>query len=259
MSGKPRIAVHKFSSCDGCQLAILCLEDELLLLAEKVEIALFHEARSAVSPGPWDVSFVEGSITTPHEAARILEIREQSGLLVALGACATSGGIQALRNWADVDAFTRAVYASPEHIKTLATSTPISDFVKVDLELHGCPIDRFQLLAAVAALLKGRPPVVPNYALCVECKRAGHACVMVALDKPCLGPVTRAGCGALCPSFERGCYGCFGPAEGARPDVLADSLHVHRHTADELVRTLRGFTGWAEPFRTASDRLEGRR
>ena len=213
---KVKLAVWKFASCDGCQLSLLNCEDELLALAEAVEIANFPEASRAVVRGPYDVSLVEGSITTPHDAERILEVRRVSKKLVTIGACATHGGVQALRNGADVAEYLRMVYARPEYISTLATSTPIASHVKVDYELRGCPVDKTQLVAVVAAFAAGRRPSLPAHSVCMQCKERGIVCVMVARGQPCLGPVTHAGCGALCPSFDRACFGCFGP----RPDLI---------------------------------------
>jgi coenzyme F420-reducing hydrogenase gamma subunit len=210
--GGPTLAVWKFASCDGCQLTLLNCEDELLAIAGALQIASFTEASSEVRPGPYDISIVEGSITTPGDAARIREVRDQSRFLITIGACATAGGVQALRNFgADL---APVVYASPEYIDTLRTSTPIADHVPVDFELRGCPIDKRQLLEVIAAFLAGRRPNVPGHSVCMECKRAGRVCVTVAHGTPCLGPMTQAGCGALCPSVGRGCYGCFGPAPG---------------------------------------------
>jgi sulfhydrogenase subunit delta len=217
VAGKPTLAVWKFTSCDGCQLSLLDLEDELLAIADQLEIAHFLEASSATVAGPYDVSLVEGSITTAHDRERIHEIRSASRFLISIGACATAGGIQALRNFADVEGFLAAVYATPEYVSTLSTSTPISDHVAVDLELQGCPINKRQLLEVISAFLQGRRPNVPTYSVCVECKRRGTPCVMVARGIACLGPVTNAGCGALCPAYARGCYGCFGPKE--QPNV----------------------------------------
>ena len=170
---KPTLAVWKFASCDGCQLTLLDCEDELLALADMVTIAHFLEASSAVQPGPYDVSLVEGSVTTSRDAERIRQIREQSRMLVTIGACATAGGIQALRNFGDVAEFASVVYASPAYIDTLATSTPISAHVPVDFELRGCPIDRRQLLEVLTALLVGRKPDIPDASVCTECKRRG--------------------------------------------------------------------------------------
>jgi len=208
----PTLAVWKFASCDGCQLTLLNCEDELLAIAGAVQIASFTEASREVLPGPYDISIVEGSITTPSDAARIREVREKSRFLITIGACATAGGVQALRNFGDDLA--PVVYASPQYIDSLRTSTPIAEHVRVDFELRGCPIDKRQLIEVIAAFLAGRRPNVPAHSVCMECKRAGRVCVMVAHGTPCLGPMTQAGCGALCPSVGRGCYGCFGPAPG---------------------------------------------
>ncbi|HEU5277994.1 MAG TPA: hypothetical protein VFU26_03720 [Gaiellaceae bacterium] len=223
---KPKLAVWKFASCDGCQLSLLDCEDELLALAGEVEIAHFLEASSATVKGPYDLSLVEGSITTPHDAERIRKVRRVSRTLVTIGACATAGGVQALRNFADVEDFLSVVYASPEYVSTLATSTPVSAHVQVDFELHGCPIDKRQLLEVISAFLYGRRPQIASTSVCTECKRRGNVCVMVAHGTPCLGPVTHAGCGALCPSYDRGCYGCFGPMETPNMPALTRELRV---------------------------------
>ena len=212
MGVRPRLAVFKFASCDGCQLSLLDCEDEILAVAGAVEIANFPEASSIMLEGPYDLALVEGSITTAHDAERIKQVRAQSKVLVTIGACATSGGVQALRNFADVDGFIRAVYASPQYISTLATSTPIADHVPVDFELRGCPINKQQLVEVISAYLAGRKPQIASHSVCIECKRRGTTCVMVK-GTPCLGPVTHAGCGAICPAFARGCYGCYGPME----------------------------------------------
>jgi sulfhydrogenase subunit delta len=217
---RPRIAVFKLASCDGCQLTLLDCEDELLAVAGRFEIVHFLEATSRVEPGPYDVVLVEGSITTPHDARRVRELRDGARFLVALGACATSGGVQALRAARDLGALARAVYPRPELLDTLATSTPLSAHIPVDLELRGCPIDKGQLLEVLTAVLAGRRPQLPAHPVCVECKRRGTVCLTVARGVSCLGPVTHAGCGALCPSYDRGCFGCFGPSDGARPGAL---------------------------------------
>ncbi len=221
---RPKLAVWKFASCDGCQLSLLDCEDELLMVAGAVQIAQFTEATRTVLPGPYDISLVEGSITTPHDAERIREIRRSSKLLITIGACATAGGVQALRNTADVAEMARAVYPHPEYLDVLATSTPIADHVDVDLELRGCPIDKGQLLHVLTSLLAGRPPQIRDEPVCVSCKRAGVTCILVAEGRACLGPVTHGGCGALCPRYDRGCFGCYGPAGDANPEALARPL-----------------------------------
>jgi coenzyme F420-reducing hydrogenase gamma subunit len=253
---RPKLAVYKFASCDGCQLSLLDCEDELLAVVGRVEIANFVEASREVVKGPYDLTLVEGSITTAHDALRIQEVRKASRFLVTIGACATAGGIQALRNFKDVREFTAAVYATPEYISTLATSTPIADHVRVDSELRGCPISKAQLVEVLAAFLHGRRPSVPAFSVCVECKRRGTACVMVARGTPCLGPVTHAGCGALCPAYDRGCYGCFGPMEAPNTAALGAQLRVLGQTGPDLVRLFRSFNAGAAAFRAASEAYE---
>ena len=250
---RPKLAVWKFASCDGCQLSLLDCEDELLAVAGAVHIANFPEASREVVRGPYDISLVEGSITTPHDAERIHKVRRQSKYLITIGACATAGGIQALRNFKDVREFTSLVYAHPDYIETLERSTPIRHHVFVDFELRGCPINKYQLLEVFSALLNNRKPVIPEHSVCVECKLAGNPCVMVAHGTPCLGPVTQAGCGAICPSFNRGCYGCFGPKETPNPSALSDQWEVLGVTKPDLVLAYRGFNAFAEPFRKESE------
>ena len=250
---KPKLAVWKFASCDGCQLSLLDCEDELLALAGTIEIAYFLEATRATVEGPYDVSLVEGSITTPHDAERIQKVRAVSKKLVTIGACATAGGIQALRNFADVTEFTRQVYASPEYISTLETSTPISAHVPVDYELHGCPINKAQLLEVLTAFLHGRRPGIPSTSVCTECKRRGTVCVTVAHGTPCLGPVTHAGCGALCPAYDRGCYGCFGPMEAPNTVSLsAPAAGCSAWTSAASSGSSRTFNADAPAFREAA-------
>ncbi len=251
-----KLAVWKFASCDGCQLSLLDCEDELLALAEAVDIAHFLEASSAVGSGPYDLSLVEGSITTAHDAERIHKVRRISRRLVTIGACATAGGIQGLRNFAHVEDLVAAVYARPEYIATLDRSTPIRDHVNVDFELRGCPVNRFQLLDVVVSLLAGRRPQVPNHAECMECKRRGHVCVLVAHGTPCLGPVTQAGCGSLCPGVTRGCYGCFGPMESANTEALAARLAALGVARPAIRDLFRSYNAAARPFRKESERHE---
>jgi len=246
---KPKFAVWKFASCDGCQLSILDLEDELLELADSVEIAYFLEASKAVIKGPYDISLVEGSITNADDVERIKRIRKVSKYLISIGACATAGGIQALRNFNDVKVFTSIVYARPEYISTLERSTPISEHVKVDLELYGCPVNKYHLLEVISSLLNGKRPNISSYSVCMECKRAGNVCVMVAYGMPCMGPVTRAGCNAICPSYKRGCYSCFGPSESANIRALSKRFKDLGVDDGSIVRMFRMFNAYAQQFR----------
>jgi coenzyme F420-reducing hydrogenase gamma subunit len=250
---RPKLAVWKFASCDGCQLSLLDCEDELLTVAGAVDVAHFLEASRAQVAGPYDLSLVEGSITTAADAERIRKVRARSRYLVTIGACATAGGIQALRNFADIADFLAAVYARPDYIATLETSTPIAAHVPVDFELRGCPIDRGQLLDVITAFLHGRRPNVGPHSVCLECKMRGIVCVMVAHGTPCLGPVTHAGCGAICPSVDRGCYGCFGPKEHAHTGSLSAWMAQLGASRRDIARVFRTFNADAEPFRGEAD------
>lgn len=253
---KPKLAVWKFASCDGCQLSLLDCEDELLAIAGEIEIAYFVEASRAVVKGPYDLSLVEGSITTPHDAERIQQVRRTSKHLITIGACATAGGIQALRNFRDVNEFISAVYARPDFISTLDRSTPIADHVRVDFELRGCPINKRQLTEVLSAFLNQRKPVTPSHSVCIECKLRGTVCVMVARGTPCLGPVTHAGCGAICPAYDRGCYGCFGPMESPNTESLSERLVQIGMSRQDVARVYRSFNAEAGAFRSESEKHE---
>ena len=263
---RARLGVVKFASCDGCQLTLLDLEDELLAITERFEIVEFAEATSVRSAGPYDVLLVEGSISTAAQVEEIVNLRREATLLVTIGACATAGGIQALRNWADHDAYRAAVYAQPEYVDSLAMSTPVSDHVAVDAELRGCPIDPGQIVELLTALIVGRRPQLPDEAVCIACKQRGAVCIAVAHGVPCLGPVTRTGCGAICPAYDRGCYGCFGPREQSNAIGLArhlmsrgGSVAGKGRAAPEVGRLFAGFTAYAEPFRSVVSGLGGTR
>jgi sulfhydrogenase subunit delta len=253
---RPRIGIVKFASCDGCQLTLLDLEDELLTIADRVDLVEFAEATSRRSAGPFDVLFVEGSISTAEQVQEIARLRAVSHRLVTIGACATAGGIQAIRNWFDPDEVRAAVYPEPTYVESLAQARPVADFVAVDGELRGCPISPGQLREFLVALVTGRRPQLPDEAVCLECKRRGVVCVAVAQGIPCLGPVTRTGCGAICPAYGRGCYGCFGPRESANTTSLARWLSDDRSAAD-VGRLFAGFTAWSVPFRATIDAYGG--
>ena len=253
---KPKVAVWKFASCDGCQLSLIDCEDELLSVADAVDIAYFPEASSAMVKGPYDLSLVEGSVTTPRDDSRIQRVRQASKFLVTIGACATAGGIQALRNFKDATQLVSIVYASPQYIDALDKSTPILHHVRVDYELQGCPINKKQLVEVISAFLQDRKPNISPHSVCLECKMQGTVCVMVAHGTPCLGPVTHAGCDAICPSYNRGCYGCFGPKETPNTDSLSKwmaRLGLENH---DIMRVFRTFNAYSEPFRRESEAHE---
>lgn len=254
-SGKIKLAVWKLASCDGCQLQLLNLEDHFLELSEKMTFAYFPEGFRNTIPGRYDISLVEGSITTPHDETRIHHIRRASRVVVAMGACATSGGIQALRNFNDVRKWLGMVYPRPELLETLKKSTPLSDHIQVDLELRGCPVSTSQLIKTLMAFSRGRKPQLPTHSLCMECKRRGHVCVTVADGIPCMGPVTQAGCGAICPAYGRGCYGCYGPCDTPNTAALRRLWNQHPEMPERRIQqAFQGINAWAEPFRRESER-----
>ena len=252
---KIKLAVWKLTSCDGCQLRLLNVEDRFLSIAGEVAFARFPEGFRKVARGRYDISLVEGSVSTPRDARLVQQIRRQSRVVVAMGACATSGGIQALRNFNDAGKWMRMVYPSPDTIDILKKSTALSDHIHVDHELRGCPINPEQLIEVISACRQGRKPSLPTHSLCQECKRMGHVCVTVAAGVPCMGPVTQAGCGAICPAVGRGCYGCFGPCDTANTRALHQVWEQQlKVPADDICRAFRGITAWATPFRRESER-----
>jgi coenzyme F420-reducing hydrogenase gamma subunit len=254
---KPKLAVHKFSSCDGCQLALLNLGEPLLQLPELVDIVHFAEAGPSAPDEPVDISLVEGSVSTPEDISRIEQIRENSKLLVTIGACATTGGLQALANFDDRDAWMSAVYPKPELIDTLSTSDPISRHIKVDFEIQGCPVNSTQVLSALRDLLSGVTPRPEQHSVCMECKRKGLICTLVSKGEPCMGPVTLAGCGALCPAAGRGCYGCYGPAEQVNDSSLSNQFQQLGLDAQGVMRRFRFIANSAPAYKSASERLQG--
>ncbi len=250
---KPRVAVHKFSSCDGCQLAFLNLGEDLLKLAERVDLVHFAEAGSLDPDTDVDVAFIEGSVSTPEDLERIQHIRQHSRLLIAIGACATAGGIQGLRNGVFGADWVTQIYSHPEAIASLERSTPISSHVKVDFELWGCPVSGAQIVQVVNSLLLGVAPRDNADKVCTECKRHGYPCVMVTRGIACMGPVTRAGCGALCPSLGRDCYGCYGPAENANAGALAAQFASQGLSPQAIVQRFQSINSQAPVFLAAAD------
>ncbi|HEX7971098.1 MAG TPA: sulfhydrogenase subunit delta, partial [Thiobacillus sp.] len=247
-TAKPRVAVHKFSSCDGCQLALLNLGEDLLALAERVDLVHFAEAGPLDPEAEVDIAFVEGSVSTPEDIERIQHIRAHSRVLIPIGACATSGGIQALRNRADGAQWIAEIYAHPEAVASLAQSTPIASHVNVDFELWGCPVSSERMLAVANSLLLGVAPHDNADKVCTECKRRNQTCVMVSRGVACMGPVTRAGCGALCPSLGRDCYGCYGPAENANTDALSAQFRRQGRTPQEIAWRFQSVNNQAPVF-----------
>ncbi len=249
---RPRMGVFKFASCDGCQLSLLDCEDELLAIADRVEIAFFREVTRRPLEGSFDIALVEGSVSVPEQEEAIRDIRRRSRILICLGACASHGGIQALRNFGPPGAALAVVYATPQTIETLDHSRPASAYVRVDLELPGCPINKHQLLNVLAQMLAGSRPRVNRHALCLDCKRQGLVCVLVAHGTPCMGPVTSTGCGVLCPSYDRPCFSCFGPAREPNAVSLANRFAQLGFAPDEIHRLFLTFYATAPEFEKVS-------
>jgi coenzyme F420-reducing hydrogenase gamma subunit len=253
---KPKLAVHKFSSCDGCQLALLNLGEPLLLLPELVDIVHFAEAGPCDPVAKADIALVEGSVSTPEDEHRIQQVRENSGLLITIGACATAGGLQALANFADRDAWMAAVYAQPDAFEALQVSNPIAHYVKVDFEIPGCPVNSSQVVGALRDLLSGVVPRRETQSVCMECKRQGLVCTLVSKGEPCMGPVTVAGCGALCPTMGRGCYSCYGPLKLINDQSLAARFAELGLDREAAARRFHFIANHAPGFKQAGERLK---
>lgn len=254
---KPRMSVHKFTSCDGCQLAFLNAGEDLLTLAELVDINNFVEFGKVDADAEVDIAFVEGSITTQVDLERIQKIRSNSKYVVSIGACATSGGIQALRNFVNHKEWMSAIYADYNTIQSLSTSTPISHHIKVDVELWGCPVNTEQVLDVVRSLLFGALPDINHESVCLECKRKNNVCVLVTKNAPCLGPVTKTGCGALCPSIGRACYGCYGPAENPNTVALGNKFKQIGLENADVARKFLHINNQAPAFKQIGESFKG--
>lgn len=255
---RPRLAIHKFTSCDGCQLAFLNAGEALLTLSELTDIVHFVEFGKVDPDAKVDIAFIEGSISTPDEEVRIKKIRENSRFIISIGACATAGGIQALRNFITQENWMAAVYASPEHIKTLETSTAISHHIHVDWELWGCPVNTRQVIDTIRSLLSNASPRIKRDSVCIECKAKGNICVLVAKNQPCMGPVTQTGCGALCPGVGRACYGCYGPAENPNTQSLGQWFEQYEGLSkDSIADQYLHINNQAPAFKQAGQYFKG--
>lgn len=254
---KPKLAIHKFTSCDGCQLAFLNAGEALLTLSDLVEFVHFAEAGAIDLETKVEIAFVEGSISTPDEMNRIKKIRKNSQYIITIGACATAGGIQALRNLSDSKEWMASIYTTPEHIKTLSTSTPISHHIKVDCELWGCPASTEQVLDAIRSFLSNARPRIKRDSVCIECKRKSNVCVLVTKKQACMGPVTQTGCGALCPSMGRACYACYGPKENSNATSLGHRFESIGFTKEAIAHQFLHINNQASVFNKAGNYFKG--
>jgi sulfhydrogenase subunit delta len=222
---KPTVGFFEFSCCEGCKLQILEMEDQLLDILSLVDIVEGREIMDDQADH-MTIAFVEGSITRESEIPRLEEIRGKCDLLIAIGACATMGGVNAIKNRHKEEDVRSIVYGDKAHLWTDTIPTrPLSECVKVDYELQGCPVNGGEFLSVVKALLTGQTPHIKDYPQCMECKLKENVCLF---DKGemCLGPVVRAGCDVICPTLGQGCEGCRGlisnPNLSAQIDVLAE-------------------------------------
>lgn len=254
---KLRLAVHKFTSCDGCQLAFLNAGEELLTLFETVDVTHFVEAGKVDLESPVDIAFVEGSISTPDEQQRIKKIRANSKYIITIGACATAGGVQALRNAINYAEWIGTIYATPEYIQSLSTSTAIAKHVKVDWELWGCPVNTKQVMEAIRSLVSGATPRIKRDAVCLDCKRRGNVCVLVAKNEPCMGPVTQTGCYSLCPTLQRACYACYGPSENPNVQSLGNWFEKNGLSKQAIARQFLHINNQAPAFNQAGQYFKG--
>ena len=247
--GKPSVGIHGLTGCAGDQLVILNCEDELLDIAGALDIKYFPMAMTGNDEKcPLDIVFIDGAVVQPEDEQILRTLRDRATLLVAIGTCAVWGGVQAMKNEISREALKRHVYGPPGKIFEAIPAQPLSHFVKVDMAISGCPIEKEQFLQAVAALLHGDLPRLPTYSVCAECKMAEHPCVLIERGEMCLGPITVAGCNARCPSHNRPCIGCRGPIDEANISSEIQVLKEKEFTWVDIQNRLRTFAAEADPL-----------
>jgi len=246
---KPKVAFFDFASCEGCQLTVADALQTYPDLLGAVEIVNFREASSR-REDDYLIAFVEGSVTREQDEERLRKIREQAAILVALGACAHTGCVNALKNLQPLDEVREYVYGDKAEWYPTYAARPISAVVEVDAIIPGCPIDRDEFIKVVKALLVGRKPPIPDYPVCVECKLKGNVC-MFHIGKTCLGPVTRAGCGAICPTNGDGCEGCRGFIPNPNENAMKDVLDEAGLTVEEIMAQMTMFNAYFVPEKEA--------
>jgi coenzyme F420-reducing hydrogenase gamma subunit len=230
---KPKVAFFDFTSCEGCQLTVVDSLQTHPELLDVVDIVQFREAMTEKGED-YLIAFVEGSLARPADEERLRRIREQAGIVVALGACAHIGGINTIRNRQQLEKVRKYVYGDKWEWFDAYESRPISAAVKVDYFIPGCPIDRFEFLEVVKALLQGREPKIKDYPLCVECKLKENVC-LYHVGKSCLGPIARAGCDAICPTYGDGCEACRGLITKPNINAAEDVLKEHGLTVEQVM------------------------
>lgn len=243
---KPKVGIFGLTSCGGDQLAILNCEDELLRIAELIEICNFEMGQSENRECQLDLAFVEGSVTQKRDIEELKEIRKKSRLLIAIGTCAAWGGIPAMRNVLSNQVVREKIYGKEADFIENTMVLPCDAFVKVDYKIPGCPMEKHQFLEAIANLVRGDMPELPRYPVCVECRQKENVCLLIEKGMVCAGPLTRAGCGARCPSYGIPCSGCHGPVEEAFYDAHIRMFEYKGITKEEIQKKLRTFAAPAD-------------
>jgi len=248
MNEKPKIAVFKFTGCAGCQLELLHLEDIFLDLLELFDLTYWAMIKRDNDEKEWDISLVEGGISTPEEIEEIKQIRKKTKYLVAFGDCAISGCIPSIRNWIPQMEAEKIVYTDTSMIHSTKV-LGIGEYVKVDALLKGCPPHRNNIVELLkSAVLKIRPRL-RSHPVCVECKFSDNLCLITSKKMACMGPVTSAGCGAICPSLNRECEGCFGPMSNPNSSALASIFREIGLNEKDIIRKFRKYAGMSSKFR----------
>jgi coenzyme F420-reducing hydrogenase gamma subunit len=241
---KPRIGVFKYSCCAGCEFQLIYFQQYVLETLGAVKIDYCRMLQSGgIEEGPFDVALVEGAITEQWQADQVKKIRAVSKYVIPIGSCAVCGGVPAIKNIAEEFEAEQRVYSDLSPIHSVK-AYPIDQYVKVDGYIKGCPMGVRDLTELVISLLLGKKPDFLEFCVCVECKLKNNICVLVAYDEPCMGPVVNAGCGALCPSHNRACYGCWGPMKDANAKALADHFEKMGLSRQEIIGR---FTEFGEP------------
>lgn len=245
---KLKCGFFKFTGCAGCQMEIIRAEDALPQLLEHIEISYWPMVTTKEWEDDLDVAFVEGSVSTPREIRELKEIRERANVLIAFGDCAITGCIPSIRNFMTQKEAEKAVYPRPDWIESIELRS-ISEYVDVDISLPGCPPHRNTILEVIKGAALGRTPYLRHHSVCVECKLKDIGCLLTEEKRPCMGPVTNAGCGAICPSYNRVCEGCYGPMSAPNAESMAQILLETGLTEEDVKRKFRKYAGWTPEFR----------
>jgi coenzyme F420-reducing hydrogenase gamma subunit len=244
---RPKVLITNFSSCGGCLLEIIDLEDKLLDFAEVVHIADFRTAKSDFEPEPYDIAIVEGNVTMKEQIAKVSLVREYSKIVVAFGACACHGNVQFLSNYVGLENAKKMVYGDTKMDYEIVDTKPIDRVIKVDHYLPGCPPNREEILDFIKESVQGKRFSEKTYPVCVECRLRGNFCIFKE-DGICLGPITRGGCGAICPTNGWPCSSCWGPVVQANLDWEIQLMRDRKLSNEEMMAKFRKFTSGAKMY-----------